>query len=294
MVWDDYEAFCGVARLGSFTAAARHLRRSKSAVSHAVQRLEATIGTRLLERSTRRIRLTENGDALFRRIRPLLQQMHDAHDQALANSAAITGTLRVATPYEFGAHHLGAVACDLLARHPRLDLQIDVQHDLINPFEAPYDVVFSMAETDLVASNVIARRVYTLERGLFAAPSLLVERGEPRGVADLAQLPLLATPSEREWRFGTGRRGGQRVAVDHPRLRSSSAEIRRQAALSGLGVARITATYCADEVRDGRLCRLLPEIACAPLPVYALFTGRRLMAPKVRALLDAFDDAAVR
>ncbi|HZD25196.1 MAG TPA: LysR family transcriptional regulator [Alphaproteobacteria bacterium] len=291
MLLDDYEAFCRVAEKGGYAAAARALGGSRSALSAAVLRLEGALGLRLLKRNTRNVRLTQDGEALYRRIAPLLRQLREVHDRARADAALVSGVLRIATPYEFGAHHLAAVVCRLLARHAELEVRIEVHHEMIDPFDAPYDVVFSMAETELAASNVIAKRVYTLERGLFAAPSLLAGHDPPRQPADLARLPLLATPADREWQFSR-RRSEQRIAVTRPRMRSSSAEIRRQAALAGLGVARITATYCADFVRQGLLCQVLADWRCAPLPVYALFTERRLMAPKVRALLDAFDNGA--
>lgn len=292
MTLNDYEAFCRVVELGGYTAAARALGGSKSALSAAIIRLEDELGMRLLERNTRRIRLTENGDVLYRRVAPLLRQLQAAHDHAVADAAVVAGMLRIASPYEFAAHHLATIVCRLLTQHPGLDVQIDVRHELVDPFEMPYDVVFSMVESDLSPSNLIARRVYTLQRGLFAGPDLLKDRGVPQHPDDLSPLPLLATPSDRDWRFSRGQQSSRIVTIKHPRMRSSSAEVRRQAAVAGLGVARITATYCAHDVDAGRLCQVLPDWECAPLPVYALFTERRLMAPRVRALLDAFDEGA--
>ena len=197
MLLNDYEAFCQVAEAGGYTAAARATGGTKSALSAAVMRLESEIGTRLLERNTRRVRLSPAGESLYRRVAPLLRRLHEAHDRVRADTEIVAGMLRIAAPYEFGAHHLAAVVCDLLARHHELDVQIDVRHDLADPFETPYDVVFSMAETALAPSNLIARRVYTLERGLFAAPTLIATHGAPSEPADLRRLPLLATPAVR-------------------------------------------------------------------------------------------------
>lgn len=292
MTLDDYEAFCRVAELGGYTAAARATGASKSALSAAVFRLEGELGTRLLERNTRRVRLTENGQDLYRKVAPLLRRLHDVHDHAVSDAELVAGMLRIATPYEFGAHHLAAIVCKLLTDYPDLDAQIEVRHDTVDLFTMPYDVAFSMVETELQSSDVIARRVYTLKRALFAAPHLLDSGGAPRHPSELARLPLLATPADREWRFDSSRHESCHVNVGHPRMRSSSAEVRRQAALAGLGVARITATYCAADVEAGRLLQVLPDWDCAPLPVFAQFAARRLMAPKVRALLDAFDEGA--
>lgn len=299
MEWDDYDIFCHVIEHGSFTAAARVLDRPKSSVSAAVARLEARLKVRLIERTTRRLRPTEAGEALHRELTPLFGHLREVASEARARGNAIGGVLRIAAPYEFGAHHLGAVACRLLAAHPGLEIDIAVEHAPVNLFDQKYDIVFAMADRELGAAagqggagSGVMRRMISLERGVFAAPALLADHGEPTGPADLARLPLLAAPSDTEWIF-TDRRGRETaVPIAEPRLRSSNAGIRLQAALAGLGVARITATYCEPAVRAGQLIRLLPRVVCAPLRVYALLPARRLMPAKVRLFIDTLAAAA--
>ena len=289
MNWEDLDIFCHVIDHGSFSGAARALRRPKSSVSAAVARLEARLGTRVIERTTRRLRLTEAGESLYREMSPLFGHLLEALGNAAAKGQSVSGRLRIAAPYEFGAHHLGAVACAMLAEHPELEVDIDVEHQPVNLFDQQYDIVFTMVERDLPSTSGAVRRVFSLERGLFVSPDLLKTIGQAQTPYDLKPLPLLAAASDTEWDFTDSAGGCHSIPVAAPRLRSSNAGIRLQAALEGLGVARITATYCEPAVAAGRLERILDDFECAPLRVYALLPARRLMPIKVRIFLDTLE-----
>ena len=289
MNWDGYETFCRVVEHGGFSAAARAMDRPKSTVSASVIRLEGELHARLLERTTRRLRLTESGEALYHSVGPLFVRLREAHGEAMAQGEGVGGTLRIAAPYEYGAHHLGSVACEMMARHPQLRIQIDVEHASISPLDQRYDIVFSMVDTVMPASGIVARRVYSLRRGLFASPGLLAGHPTPECPEHLSKLPLLTSPVDVEWAFVASDGSVECVPVRSPRLVSSNAEVRLQAALAGLGVARITASYCRDAVRRGLLRPVLAAYSCAPLPVYALLPGRRLMPAKVREFLESLD-----
>src|SRR5262252_812563 len=169
MDWRDWELFCQVVEHGGFSAAARALGHPKSSLSAAVQRLEAHLGLRLIERTTRHLRLTDAGDTIYRRVQPLFIALHETKSAALAMSSAVAGTLRIKSPYEFGAHHAGPVACQLMERYPELTIRIDVEHEIVNPVAENYDIVFAMLEAPLPLAGIVIRRVFTLERGLFAA-----------------------------------------------------------------------------------------------------------------------------
>ena len=289
MDWDDLDIFCHVIDHGSFTAAARVLRRPKSSVSASVTRLEARFGTRMIERTTRKLRLTEAGESLYREMAPLFGHLREALGNAAAQNESVSGRLRIAAPYEFGAHHLGAAACAMLAEYPELEVDIEVEHQPVNLFDQQYDIVFTMVDKDLPSTSGAVRRVFTLERGVFASPALLAGVDPPSTPYDLKSLPLLAAPSDTDWAFTDSAGGRHAIAIAAPRLRSSNAGIRLEAALAGLGVARITATFCEPSVRGGRLTRLLTDFECAPLRVYALLPARRLMPVKVRLFLDTLE-----
>ena len=289
MNWDDFDAFCQVVEHGGFTAAARALDRPKSSLSACVARLEDQLGTRLLERTTRSLRLTEAGESLYRDISGPFAQLRELAIDAMAKGPQVQGTLRIAAPYEFGAHHLAEVACKIMARHPGLKVHIDVEHSRVALFERNYDIVFSAIEHTLASSSVVTRKVYSLERALFAAPELLARHPGIATPEDLDALPLLAGADDANWQFTADDGSTANVGVRNPRMRSGNAGIRLEAALTGLGVARITATFCAAAVKQGRLVTLLPAWRCAPLRIYALLPGRRLMPAKVREFMDTLE-----
>jgi DNA-binding transcriptional LysR family regulator len=289
MNWDDFDAFCQVVDHGGFTAAARVLDRPKSSLSASVSRLEAQLGTRLLERTTRQLRLTEAGESLYRDISKPFAQLRERAVDALAQGAAVQGTLRVAAPYEFGAHHLASVACRLMQEHPALKVHIDVEHARVALFERNYDLVFSAIEHSFAPSTVVTRRVYSLERGLFAAPELLAGHAAPNHPEELNAMPLLGGGDEQSWAFMHADGGTAEVEVRNPRMRSGNAEVRLKAAMAGIGVARITSTFCADALAQGKLIALLPAWNCTPLRIYALLPGRRLVPAKVRAFLELLE-----
>lgn len=289
MNWDDFDAFCQVVDHGGFTAAARALDRPKSSLSASVARLEGQLGTRLLERTTRSLRLTDAGDALYRDISKPFSQLRERAVDAMAKGAQVQGTLRIAAPYEFGAHHLASVACRIMAEHPQLKVQIDVEHARVALYERHYDIVFSAIEHSFAPSSVVTKRVYSLERGIFASPELMARHPEFASAEDLNALSLLGGGEDTSWRFTAPDGTEMEVEVRNPPLRSGNAEVRLQAAIAGLGVARITATFCEQAVAERKLVRLLPRWQCAPLRIYALLPGRRLVPAKVRAFLDGLE-----
>jgi len=289
MNWDDFDAFCQVVEHGGFTAAARALDRPKSSLSASVTRLEEQLGARLLERTTRSLRLTEAGEALYRDISKPFSQLRELAVDAVANGTQVQGTLRIAAPYEFGAHHLAEVACRIMALHPQLKVHIDVEHSRVALFERNYDIVFSAVEHTFAPASIVTRKVFSLERSLFASPELLARNAALNGPEDLNALPLLAGADDTDWEFTAADGTAAKVEVRNPRMRSGNAGVRLEAAMAGLGVARITATFCADAVQQGRLVTLLPEWRCVPLRIYALLPGRRLMPAKVREFMDALE-----
>ena len=290
MNWDDFDAFCQVVDHGGFTAAARALERPKSSLSASVARLEEQLGTRLLERTTRSLRLTDAGESLYRDMARPFSQLREMAVDAMAKGAQVQGTLRIAAPYEFGAHHLASVACRVMAAHPQLKVHIDVEHARVALFERHYDIVFSAIEHSFAPSTVTVKRVYSLERGVFASPALMAKHPQFASPEDLGELPLLAGAEDTNWPFTAADGSEHAIEVRNPRLRSGNAGVRLEAAIAGLGVARITATFCAQAVAEGRLLRLLPQWECAPLRIYALLPGRRLVPAKVRVFLEMLEE----
>jgi DNA-binding transcriptional LysR family regulator len=149
--------------------------------------------------------------------------------------------------------------------------------------------VFAMLEAPLPSTGIVIRKVSSLERGLYAAPSLLEKFGMPCTVEDLARLPMLTAPNDTPWALTTPAGVTEHLALQKARLISSNADIRLQAALAGLGVLRVTASFTDAAVAAGSLERLLPDHVCEPLRVHALLPARRFVPAKVRCFLDALE-----
>ncbi|SEA04702.1 LysR family transcriptional regulator [Variovorax sp. YR216] len=287
MNWDDFDAFCQVIAHGGFTVAARAIDRPKSSLSASVARLELQLGVQLLERTTRRVRLTEAGEALYRGISKPFGELREIALEALAKGDAVRGMLSIAAPYEFGAHHLANLASDMMIRYPELKINVDVLHQKIDLIGRNYDIVFSPHDHPLSSTTVVMRRVFSLERGLFAAPELLSKFSKPVRPEDITAMPLIAGPEDFEWMMKDAKGLEFSVPIAAPRMRSANAGIRLRAAIAGVGIVRITRSFCQPAVDAGQLAPLLPDFSCEPLRIFAFMPSRRLRPAKVRVFLDS-------
>lgn len=294
MNWDDYDVFCHVIEHRGFSAAARVLERPKSSISAAISRLETSLDARLLERSTRQLQLTERGQALYESIGASFVSLRGARADALAQGNVVTGNLRVAGPHEFCTYQLGPVACSMMSRYPTLSISIEVEDDTINPLEHHYDIAFTRLDGAPPVGSLVQRRVITIEQGLFVAPDLLRLHGEPNNPEELAKLPLLCSTRDREWTFTAADGSIDRIPTYAPRLSSSNTDIRRQAAIAGLGVARFPLFFGDGAVQAGQLRRVLIDFACMTLRIYALLPGQRLVPAKARLFLDELEQRVNR
>lgn len=286
----DLIDLCAVVEYGGIGAAARAIDRPKSSLSLAIRRLEDSLSVRLVDRAKRGFHLTDRGRILFEQVSPLLAQLEHITSDFRASSGRVAGTLRIAAPYEFGAHHLAPLVENLIARNPQLTITLDVQYAPIKAlFGNGYDVVFVMADGNLADSGVVSCRVFMLERGLFASPGLLERHPRIREPDHLAGVPLIASSQDVCWRFTDKRNRAIEVSIGKSHFRSSNADIRRHVAIAGFGVTRTVASFCAAAVRAGTLVEVLPEFRCAPLCVYGVINDRRLVPVTVKALLDELE-----
>ncbi len=291
MEWNDWETFCRVVEAGSFTAAAEALGIPKSTASAAVSRLEASLGVRLLTRTTRQLRLTEAGSHFYDDIAPLFERLREVHADTTAASETVSGALRIAAPYEVGAQYLTEPVCQALARFPHLQIQVHISWEQPDLLASGYDIVFVMVDQTLADSSLVARRVVMIPRALYAAPSLLAGRAPLATPADLSGWPCLSGPDDASWGFRpAGAPAAEPFEVPiQPRLQTLNAEMRVRAAVRGLGVARMARSVGDAEVETGRLVRVLSDYEPTPLRVYALMPARKLVPRKVRVFLDALE-----
>ncbi len=278
--------FVKVVELSSFTAAAEALEMSQPVVSKAVTRLEEKLGARLLNRTTRRLSLTEAGAELYGRSVRALAEIEDAQLEVARFQTEPRGTLRVSAPTSFSILHLGPVLQAFTSRFPGVSVEMHLDDRQIDLIEEGYDVAIRIAR--LQDSNLVARRLAPCEQVLCASPDYLAKRGTPERPEDLLAhscivYSLLATP--REWRF-TDAAGETHVVPISGAIVSNNGLLNRSAAVAGAGIVLLPTFYIGDELRSGALVAVLTEFKPTELAIYAVYPERRNLTPKVRAFVD--------
>jgi DNA-binding transcriptional LysR family regulator len=284
-------AFVRVAELGSFVRASESLDLSTAAVSKQVSALERRLGARLLQRTTRRLSLTEAGQTYLGHAQEALAAARAAQD-AVANTQTVArGRLRVTTPMTFGLLHVAPWVGGFLEAHPQVDLDLqfdDRPRDLV--LEG-FDVALRIA-TQLDASSLVARRMCSSRVLLCAAPAYLARHGRPAHPGELHEhicLHYSLTPLGRSWELT---RGAEKVSVAlKTRLEANSSLALREAALAGAGLMRVPEFAVADDIAAGRFEAVLPDWKFDDLGIYAVMAKRVYVPAKVRVFLDYFGAA---
>ncbi len=286
---DQLEAmavFARVVEAQSFSAAAGQLGLSKSAVSKQLGRLEDRMGVRLLNRTTRRLSLTEAGAAFYRGCRRVVAEAEAAEQAVTRLGAAPRGRLRVNAPMSFGVRHVGPALPDFMARYPEVAVDLSLNDRMVDLVEEGFDMGIRIAR--LAESSLIARRLAPNRRVLCAAPAYLARRGTPRALDELNGHDCLVysyQASGATWRV-CGPGGEARVRVDG-RLRANNGDLLLEAVLGGLGVGFLPSFICGEALRAGRLRQVLPEWGgTVDAAVYAVYPARRNLSPKVRVFVD--------
>ncbi|MFT3772262.1 MAG: LysR family transcriptional regulator [Minicystis sp.] len=284
--------FVRVVEARSFTRAGKRLGLTASGVSRVITRLEARLGVRLLDRTTRSIGLTAEGAAYFERCVKLVRDLEEA-DAAIAQGHGVPqGRLRVEAPTVIGNHVLGPALPRFLAKYPGVSLDFSTRDHVIDPVAEGIDVVIRMAElrdSDLVHKTIGSLRLLTV-----ASPRYLAAHGEPahpRDLRDHETLGFLTSPTPLPWRFREG--DEEIVFVPSGKLRTNSAAAIFAGLEAGTGVSQLLECYVEGPIARGELRPLLGDYEPAPRPVNALFAREKAALPKVRAFLE-FAESAFR
>lgn len=285
---DAMAVFTQVVESQGFSAAARVLQRSKSAVSKEVGRLEERLGQRLLNRTTRRLSLTEAGAVYLEGCQRMLAEAAAAEQAVSRLAESPRGTLRVNAPMSFGMAHLAPLLPVLLRRCPDLSIDLTLNDRLVDLVEEGYDLGIRIGR--LTDSSLVARRLAPARHFLAATPAYLASRGHPEQPRDLGQHDCLIYSYLTEgptWRFHHRDGRTARVTV-RGRLTANNGEALLAAALAGAGVAALPSFLLAEALRDGRLVPLLAgwRLGSDDAGVYAVFPASRHLAPKVRVFVD--------
>jgi DNA-binding transcriptional LysR family regulator len=280
---DSIAVFAEVAERGSFADAARHLHRSPAAVTRAVAELEARLGVRLLNRTTRAVSVTEAGQRFLVGARRVLSDLTEIEQAAIGQGRAPRGELRVTAPIMFGRKHVLPLVTDFLGRFPEVTVRLALVDRPVDLVEEGLDVAIRIGA--LPDTSAIASRVGTLQRVVVAAPGYLKRHGTPKTPPDLADhdaIAFVGIEGISRWRFASG--------VDvriKPRLIVNTAEAAIDAAVAEFGVTRVLSYQAAGALEDKSLARLLRMYEGDDVPVHVLFPDGRHPPPKLRAFLDA-------
>jgi DNA-binding transcriptional LysR family regulator len=282
-------AYAKVVAHGSFAEAAREMHLSRSAVSKYVIDLEAELGVQLLNRTTRSASPTDNGQRYYERCVAILSEIEDAELSVAHLQAEPRGLMRVNAPMSFGTLHLGRAVTDFMARYPELQIHLVLSDQQLNTVQEGFDLTIRIA--DLPASSLIARKIAPAPRVLCASPAYLRRAGVPKHPNDLRSHECLnydhlATGTQ--WKL-TGEDGDHWVQAPW-KLCSNNAEVLRDAALGGHGIALLPVFIAGAELRDGSLCCILTGYRAPELAVYALYAPTRYVSVKVRVFIDFLVD----
>ncbi|KAA0121909.1 LysR family transcriptional regulator [Methylobacterium sp. P1-11] len=264
-------AFVRTAEAGSFSAAGRVVGSTQSAVSKSVARLERRLGVRLIQRSTRILSLTTEGQAYYEQVAPLLRAIEDAEDVVQAATTA-HGQLRVSAPQELGRMLISAWAAEFVRRHPGVHLELNISDRKVDLIRESYDIAVRMSP--LRDTEMVARPLGSCRFMLVASPAYVERHGRPDTVDDLQKHACLRyLLAGRPWPYTFG---DVAVVPDGPFASDDSGSL-RQAALMGTGVAYLLRIAVADDLMAGRLVELLPGLPTASNTAYAVHAfGRRL------------------
>jgi DNA-binding transcriptional LysR family regulator len=282
------DAFSRVARLGSFTAAARELRISTTAISRRVSDLEDHLGARLLERNTRRLSLTELGGSLLERCERILEDVAELESAARLDGEQVRGTLRVTAGVDFGRDHLADVIARFQAAHPALRIDLHLTDVFVDVVGEGFDVAVRMGP--LRDSSLLARRLAASRLVLVASPGYLAAANAPQHPDELRDHScILDTNGSARWTFeGPGGRIG---FTPDPRFAVNSPTVTRDRLLAGEGISVAPRFAVAADLREGRLVEVLPDYAMDALPLHAVFPPGRRLATRVRAFVDFLVEA---
>jgi len=280
-LWQGVNEFVAVAETQSFTKAASELGISTAQVSRQVRLLEERLGTSLLYRTTRRVRLTEAGQLYYQSCRPLLEALQDAGHAVQQLQSVPQGLIRLTAPVTYGERQLAPVLNAFLQQYPDIRLHCELTNQKLDLIAEDYDIAIRLGKIDtpeLVAKRLSSRQLYTC-----AAPDYLENAGIPQTPDELKHHNCLAGTLD-YWRFRDNQ--GERVLRINGRLRCNSGEALCDAARRGLGIVQLPDHYVGDDLASGALREVLTSYRADEEGIWALYPPGRQLSPKIRILLN--------
>jgi DNA-binding transcriptional LysR family regulator len=282
----EMRVFVRAIERGSFAGAASDLNVTPSAVSKLVRRLEARLGVRLVDRTTRKLALTAEGETYFQSGRQLIQAVDGLEQEVSASASRPRGLLRINTPVSLGVHHLAPALIEFHRRYPDVRVHMSLTDRIVDFYAERIDVAIRMGP--LTDSRLMSRKIAEIEAVLSASPRYLEQFGVPKSGADLARhrCIVFTAPGRDRWPFRTADGSMEHVEVAAA-FASDSLQCILQLVLQGAGIARLADFLVADAMRAGRLIQvLIGQHVAERAAVYAVFAPGTQRIPKVRVFLD--------
>jgi DNA-binding transcriptional LysR family regulator len=279
---DAMQAFVAVADLQGFAPAARKLGLSPSGVTRLIAALEARLGARLLQRTTRSVTLTDVGTRYLERVRRILGDVEEAESSAEGERTRPSGRLVVSAPIGFGRLHVSPVMSKYLARHAEVSAELRLSDRMINLVEDGVDLAVRIGH--LPDSTLVARHVGEMRRMVVASNTYLKRRGEPKTPQAIASHDTIQFGVAPDWRFVE--EGREIRVASTPRLATNSFDAAIQYAEQGGGLTRVMAYQAAEALKRGRLKIVLAKFEQPALPIHIVYPTSRLLSAKVRAFID--------
>jgi DNA-binding transcriptional LysR family regulator len=280
------QAFVTVVEQGGFARAAARGGGSTSRLSRLVAELERHLGARLLNRTTRKLSLTEAGQAFYERAAQVLADLTEAEAMASAAAAAPRGTIRITCSHAMAVQRVGPAIASFVARYPQVNFDVTVSDRIVDLVEEGVDLAIRIGRVG--SEQLVARRLATARLLVCAAPAYLQKHGPPRRPADLARHAVLTyayAPNPRLWRLVDRHGRTHEVRVNGP-LHANSGELAVAAAIGGLGLVLEPDFLVEAALRDGALVRVLPDYEGTPAEIWAVYPSRRHLSVKVRLFVD--------
>ncbi|NKN38600.1 LysR family transcriptional regulator [Agrobacterium sp. a22-2] len=279
----DLEVFVRVIAAGSMSTAARALGLSPAVVSKRIKRLEDRLGTRLLQRTTRQLSLTEAGQGFYDRVVAVLSGLEEAESYASGRSSDVTGTLKISAPTSFGRLHIAPHLKGFMSAHPDLTLHLVLSDEFTDIVGGGFDLAIRIAE--LTDSTLVARRLAPVRRILCASPDYIAAHGMPESLDDLKRHVCLPAHNYDAWRLEGPQ--GSLVLKPEGALITNSSEVIREAVIAGLGIALRSTWDIGPELNSGRLVQVLPGYeGSRNVALSAVYPSRQFLPAKVRLFID--------
>jgi DNA-binding transcriptional LysR family regulator len=285
----DLRVFVRVMDRGNFSLAANDLGITPSAVSKLISRLEDRLGVRLLERSTRRLALTPEGETFLARARRIVADIEEAEAEVARVRGAPRGKLRINAGTAFGLHQLTPALADFLARYPEIDVDLSITDRLVDLIDEQSDI--AVRSGHIPEGPFVQRKLADLQRVICAAPAYLARRGTPQVAADLRghDCIVVAGPGLNRWPFKT--RSGIDVVDVRPRVTTDDAEAALRLAIEGAGIVRLSDVIVGSPLRSGELVALLTDVHhVEPFPLSAIYPSGRHRLPRVAVFLEFLEE----